>query len=122
VEFLTHYAHLSVKACAAARGLGAAKPTRHGRIVMTAIHSLLVTSTAHATVEEAQALTHHGYSRGAYGWFFYVGEYEDPVLAEIEPLSDGLVGVIRQARECGCQYVLLNRDADTIPNAPTYQW
>lgn len=89
---------------------------------MMAICSLFVTSTAHATVEEAQALTHYGYGRGDYGWFFYVGEYEDAVLTEITSLSVGLAGVVRRARECGCQYVLLDRDADRLPDAPIYRW
>ena len=83
---------------------------------------LVIASTAHVTVGEAQALTDHGYSRGEYGWFFYVGQYGDPVLTDIEPVSAGLVEVIRRARREGCPYVLLDRDAGILPDAPTYDW
>ena len=82
----------------------------------------LIASTAHVTVGEAQALTDHGYSRGEYGWLFYVGQPGEPVLSEIEPVSAGLAKVIRRARQECCLYVLLDRDAGILPDAPTYDW
>ena len=88
----------------------------------TEICPLLIASTAHVTVGEAQALTDHGYSRGEYGWFLYVGQPGEPVLSEIEPVSAGLAEVIRRARVEGCHYVLLDRDAGILPDAPTYDW
>ena len=74
------------------------------------------------TVGEAQALTDHGYSRGEYGWLFYVGQPGEPILSEIEPASAGLAEVICRARQEGCPYVLLDRDADTLADVPTYDW
>ena len=88
----------------------------------TEICPLLIASTAHVTVGEPQALTDHGYSRGEYGWLFYVGQPGEPVLSEIEPVSAGLAEVIRRARVEGCPYVLLDRDAGILPDAPTYDW
>ena len=88
----------------------------------TEICPLLIASTAHVTAGEAQALTDHGYSRGEYGWLFYVGQAGEPVLSEIEPVSAGLAEVIRRARREGCPYVLLDRDADFLADAPTYDW
>ena len=83
---------------------------------------LLIASTAHVTVGEAQALTDHGYCRGEYGWLFYVGQPGDPVLSEIEPVSAGLAEVIHRARKEGCLNVLLDRDAGILPDLPTYDW
>jgi hypothetical protein len=88
----------------------------------TEICPLLIASTAHVTVGEAQALTDHGYSRGECGWLFFVGQPGDPVLSEIEPVSAGLAEVIRRARKEGCPYVLLDRDAGILPDVPTYDW
>lgn len=47
------------------------------------IHSMMVASTAHITLEEAEALTENGYNRGVFGWFFYVGQRGDPVLEDL---------------------------------------
>ena len=88
----------------------------------TEICPLLIASTAHVTVGEAQALTDHGYSRGEYGGLLYVGQPAEPVLTEIEPVSAGLAEVIRRARVEGCPYVLLDRDAGILSDAPTYEW
>ena len=46
----------------------------------------------------------------------------EPVLSEIEPVSAGLAEVIRRARQECCPYVLLDRDAGILPDAPTYDW
>jgi hypothetical protein len=91
-------------------------------MIMTKIYSLLVTSTAHVTESEAKILDDSGYRRMDYGWFFYVGVHGDAVLEEIELPSAGLTEVILQARQIGCEYVLLDMDADALINAPTYDW
>ena len=88
----------------------------------TEICPLLIASTAHVTAGEAQALTDHRYSRGEYGWLIYVGQPGDSVLTDIELVSAGLVEVIRRERQEGCPYVLLDRDAGILPDAPTYDW
>jgi hypothetical protein len=84
------------------------------------MHSVLVASTAHVTVQEAQVLTERGYSRGEYGWLLCVGLRGISVVPELEAASEGLSGVIRQARARGCRYVLLDRDADPLNGVPTY--
>ncbi len=86
------------------------------------IHSLIVASTAHVTPEEAEALTESGYTRGVFGWLFYVGRPGAPVLADLGTLSAGLSGVIREARGRGCTYVLLDRDAAALDGTPIYDW
>ena len=89
---------------------------------MAEIHRLLVTSTAHVTDHEAQLLTDHGYRRDQSGWFFYVGEEGYDSLPEIARKSRGLFGVIFCARLDGCAYVLLDRDAETLPGVAIYDW
>jgi hypothetical protein len=86
------------------------------------IHSMMVVSTAHVTLEEAEALTENGYNRGVFGWLFYVGNPEAPVLSDLGTLSTGLSEVIRGARARGCTYVLLDRDADPLDGAAIYDW
>ena len=89
---------------------------------MYEIHSVLLTSTSHVTDHEAQVLTDHGYSRDQSGWFFYVGGDEYDALSEIPRKSQGLFAVILCARVNGCQYVLLDRDAEPIAGFPIYDW
>jgi hypothetical protein len=89
---------------------------------MGEIQLLLVASSSHVTDQEAQALTDHGYGRDWYGWFFYVGGEEHPALPEITRKSRGLFAMILCARVNGCHYVLLDREADTIPGVPIYDW
>jgi hypothetical protein len=89
---------------------------------MCEIQRLLVTSTSHVTDPEAQILTHHGYRRDEYGWFFYVGSDEHDALPEIVRKSRGLFAVILCARVNGCSYVLLDRDAEPLPGVPLYDW
>jgi hypothetical protein len=86
------------------------------------IASLLVTSTSHVTDEEAQVLTDHGYCRDQSGWFFYVGGEEHDALPEIVGKSRGLFAVILCARVNGCDYVLLDCNAETLPGVPIYDW
>jgi hypothetical protein len=94
----------------------------HSDALPAEVHSLLVASTAHVTPQEAQALTDHNYGRDEWGWFFYVGPRGGSVLPELDPLSNGLSEVVRQARVRGCFYVLLDRDADPLHGVPTYDW
>jgi len=83
---------------------------------------MMVTSTAHVTLEEGEALTESGYDRGVFGWLFYVGQPGVPVLADLGTLSTGLNEVIREARVRGCTYVLLDRDASPLDGIPIYDW
>jgi hypothetical protein len=83
---------------------------------------MLITSTAHITLEESKRLLELGYRRDEYGFFLYVGGVSDPALSEISVLSEGLSGVIDFARKNDCQYVLLDCDADALPGIATYEW
>jgi hypothetical protein len=85
------------------------------------IANLIVASTSHVTRQEAEYLDANGYSRGEYGWFLHVAKGDQPV-AGIEHPSPGLAGVIEAAREAGCVYLLLDRDADAVAGVPTYNW
>src|SRR5690606_27474651 len=83
----------------------------------------LIATTGHVTREEAKVLDEAGYSRGEYGWLLYVSGIEDlPVIPEIESPSEGLAGAIARARELGCRYLLLDRDADALEGVPVYDW
>ena len=84
--------------------------------------SLLVASTAHVTAEEAQSLTDLGLARGEYGFFFYAAGDLNVVVRELEVLSEGLQGVIREAYGRGCEYVLLDRDGPLVSGIATYSW
>jgi hypothetical protein len=86
------------------------------------IHALLVASTAHITLDEARQLDACGYARDDCGWFFYVGERGCHVLCEIDRFSQGLKGIVRRARQAGCRYVLLDRDAKLLEDVATYEW
>jgi hypothetical protein len=86
------------------------------------IHTMLVVSTGHVTNEERHILDDNGYSRGEYGWLLYVGNDANPVVEEIPSPSPGLVGAIKTARNNGCTYLLLDRDAEPIDGIPVYQW
>lgn len=81
-----------------------------------------VVSTAHVTREEAKILDAHGYRRGPTGWFLYVDASGMPVIPEIPNPSEGLAGAIEIARERGCHYLLLDRDAEIIEGVKTYDW
>jgi hypothetical protein len=118
--FLNRSSLVECQSSSEARGMPA--EDRADDETIAAIHSLLVASTGHVTVREAQSLTNHGHCRGETGWFFYVGQNGLPALAELEPLSEGLAAVVRQAQASGCQYVLLDRDAIPLSGIPTYDW
>jgi len=86
------------------------------------IHAMMVVSTQHVTVEERDILDAQGYSRGEYGWLIWVGREKDFPIPEIPRPSEGLRGVIERARAVQCTYVLMDRDADTLPDLPVYDW
>lgn len=86
------------------------------------IYKVLVCSTAHVTREEAEILDHHGYARGEVGWLVWVLKDQDFAVPEIEHPSPGLKGAIDFARNSGCQYLLFDRDAETLEGVPDYDW
>jgi hypothetical protein len=87
------------------------------------IVSMLIATTGHVTRRERGILDEHGYARGEYGWLIYVGEIPgSPIISEIPSPSRGLRGAIRCAQQSGCNYLLLDRDADELAGVPTYHW
>ena len=79
------------------------------------IRSFLTLSTAHITKRTSDRLTKCNYNYGNYGHFVYVG-------GPHWDMPGDLLEVSNYARACGCQYVLFDRDGDTIDKLPTYEW
>lgn len=53
------------------------------------------------------------------GWFFYAPEDTD--FAELE-VPDDVIHLMQEARKRGCEYVMLDCDADTLDGLPVYEW
>jgi hypothetical protein len=53
---------------------------------------------------------------GAYGWFVHVPDDDHP------DLPADLAECIAQARGLGCDWLMFDRDADTLTILPTYDW
>lgn len=88
------------------------------------IHKLMILSTAHVPKHVAERLDkmdeNHMVSGGSYcdvGWFMFAHD-EDP-NGVIDP---ELMVVLDFVRSKGCAYVLFDRDADVIPDLPTWEW
>src|ERR1044072_4939688 len=94
------------------------------------IRQMLDISTAHVSfdtslwLEEQAELTHLNdedrvltVGDTGYGWFFYSG-----LDLEVSDIPDDLKAVATHARALGCDYVLLDRDADEIDELPTFVW
>lgn len=79
------------------------------------IRSFLTLSTAHITRETSESLSERDYNFGEYGHFIWAGGPQANI-------SGDLWDVINYTRDLGCAYVLLDRDADTVDNLPTYEW
>ncbi|MFG3710946.1 hypothetical protein [Micromonospora sp. NPDC047730] len=60
------------------------------------------------------------YEHTAYGWFVWAPS--DPNLDIYEKVPEEIKAIWRHARKLGCEYVLLERDADDDPNLPTWNW
>lgn len=61
-----------------------------------------------------------------YGWFLYVPENVDEHAMncsdESEPIPPEVLAIQRFARSLDCDYVMLDRDALTIAELPTWEW
>lgn len=53
------------------------------------------------------------------GWFFYANE--EPLSPDLG-IPDDVARLMQEARKRGCEYVLLDRDAQEIDGLPTYEW
>lgn len=103
------------------------------------VHAFLDASTAHITrsdndilqewarMEPAESPRAAPYRTIAhsYGFFVHVqhddvGEYEEQ--ATEDGISDSFLTLQRKARELGCWWINLDRDADTLGFLPTHNW
>lgn len=90
----------------------------HPRILL-----MLDLSTAHLPQELAEDLS--GYAGVTahelpYGWLLYVPEQQAGGDGAEPPAE--VLAICRFARAHGCAYVLLDRDAETVADLPTWDW
>lgn len=58
-----------------------------------------------------------------YGWWIYIPQDDvSPDLHELKNLPEDLFGCIKYASEHGCVWLCLDRDGDTVPSLPEYDW
>ncbi|OMF76823.1 hypothetical protein BK142_14680 [Paenibacillus glucanolyticus] len=89
---------------------------------------MLVLSTAHIQKNTAKLLEEHEdnfplvvYEKGAYGFWICVPDPED--LAACAPeLPSCLFSILQVAIRQGVQWVMLDRDVETVISLPTYSW
>lgn len=86
------------------------------------IAKIMTISTAH--IKSDTILRSHNsnvtiFSKGMYGWFVYVPEYD---IRECGTCPNELLDVLDYAREEGCTWLLLDSDGPIINELPTYEW
>lgn len=92
---------------------------------MSMIRRLLDASTAHLPQQLCQQLnTLDGVLAHAtdHGWLLWVPTDPDTHAADHPDLPGEVLTLQRYARSCGCDYVLLDSDADQISDLPTWDW
>ena len=99
--------------------------TEHTRI--DPIRRVLDLSTAHLP----EHLGSHGlsgedgvtaYDLDGYGWLMWIPPDPDSHAADYPGLPAEVLTIQRYARQRGCDYVLLDQDADIIDGLPTWDW
>ena len=91
------------------------------------IRKTLVLSTAHITYETNRMLRETdaeewpcvGGPYSAYGWFVYA--HEENLGEGKDRIPDELFAVMQFARAKGCDNVLLDEDAETVDELPTWE-
>lgn len=74
-------------------------------------------AAAAVTDQDEEPAIHIG--RLVTGWFFYADENpSSPYLG----IPDDVIRLMQEARKRGCEYVLLDRDAEPLDGLPTYEW
>ena len=81
------------------------------------IVKMLDLSTGHVSAETAARLDagNFGYVKGEYGWIV-------PTLRLSNEVPDDLAKVMAYARDLDCSWIMFDRDADIIPDLPTFDW
>jgi hypothetical protein len=100
--------------------------TAGDRPVDAVIRTVLDLSTAHLP----EHLGRHGLSgqdsviadQLEHGWLMWVPPDPDAHAADHPDLPPEALAVQRYARQCGCDYVLFDTDADQIGDLPTWDW
>lgn len=86
----------------------------------TDVEHMLVASTAHVTQETCNNWLPDAdmpaFEKADYGWFIYVGN------ADPADMPEDLRAVIAKARNFGCQWLMLDRDGNTLDGLETYDW
>ena len=86
------------------------------------IQQILDISTAHVLQSTAEWINNTPgdlilYPKGEYGWFIYTQSEELPEDTPVE-----LVEAIEYAKSIGCDWLVLDRDGETIDNLPSFDW
>lgn len=89
-------------------------------------HKMIVLSSAHVTENTARAMSANEaafiyYEKGDYGWFLPVMDADYIRVTRESGFED--VGIILEyAAAQGCTWVMLDADADTCDDLPSYDW
>lgn len=82
------------------------------------VESMLVASTAHVTESTCNGFLHTfpgAYEKGEYGWVIYADGPRDNCPADLAACLDA-------AKAKGCEWLMLDRDADAIEELPIFEW
>lgn len=61
------------------------------------------------------------YEKSIYGWFILVPQIKEDA-DRLSQIPNDLRGIIEYALKQDCTWVMLDCDADTIPELPTFDW
>ena len=102
------------------------------------ISKMLTLSTAHLRPCTREALTESSlcdmvnsaldwlpvYSKSnggeEYGWFAYINDIDEPQIRELRDSYEDLYDCIRFAQKHDCEIICFDRDAEELPDLPTY--
>lgn len=83
------------------------------------VERMLVVAASHLSAEEVATLIAYDYQHGEAAWLMVAGNTPDCTVPTFESKSPGLSKVLDYAYKHQCAYVLFDRDADPLVNAPT---
>ena len=88
------------------------------------IARMLVLSTSHLSETTCNVWLHScpwsAFEKGGYGWFVYV--CDDLAICEAPGVPLELRSALHVARLAGCQWIMFDRDGDTVPALPEFDW
>lgn len=109
----------------AAEQFSPSEPEVRRMLVMTTGH--VCDSTRHWLDTQGQMAAEHGVGEAApaihmgatvHGWIVYCYEEED----QFEGLPADLIAIMKKTRSLGCDYAMLDGDAEAIEGLPIYDW